>query len=148
MAFQTGMLFGLAKIQGDMVEPPDANFREDPMPRANRHCSFPGCLKPVKQNGRCSKHPFDRLTQAWSRQTDYGDRVPDAIKRFVLRRDNYTCRNCSRPGNEVDHIKPKFLGGGDNLDNFQVLCSACHSKKSSEEGHLALRMKRESALES
>lgn len=30
------------------------------------------------------------------------------------------------PAVEVDHIKPKALGGQDEWDNTQSLCSECH----------------------
>jgi 5-methylcytosine-specific restriction protein A len=44
------------------------------------------------------------------------------------------CRHCTgrglvTPAVEVDHIKPKALGGGDEWDNTQSLCKACHIEK-------------------
>lgn len=116
------------------------------MPRAQQHCSFPGCLKKISSNGRCSKHPHVRYTEAWSRNTDYGDRVPDPVKRTALRNANYTCQRCGGIGTDVDHIVPKHIGGLNGLNNLQVLCKICHGKKSSAEGHEALRVKRENIV--
>lgn len=44
------------------------------------------------------------------------------------------CNACDRlltPGTrwEIDHIVPLALGGADTDDNLQVLCSPCHSEK-------------------
>ncbi|WP_443019268.1 HNH endonuclease [Sphingomonas sp. 22R3R2A-7] len=44
------------------------------------------------------------------------------------------CRHCTErglvtPAVEVDHIKPKALGGEDLLENTQSLCKACHQEK-------------------
>jgi 5-methylcytosine-specific restriction endonuclease McrA len=34
---------------------------------------------------------------------------------------------------EIDHIKPHWDGGTDNIENLQVLCYRCHQQKSAEE---------------
>jgi 5-methylcytosine-specific restriction endonuclease McrA len=51
------------------------------------------------------------------------------IRQTVINRDG--C--CQRCGTEerltVDHIVPRVLGGDDNLNNLQVLCSHCNSSK-------------------
>lgn len=48
-------------------------------------------------------------------------------KREILERDNYRCVVCGRGVAEgvdlqIDHIRPKDLGGKNTLDNGQVLC--------------------------
>ena len=47
------------------------------------------------------------------------------------------CNLCGASGNEtkwdVDHKDPRFLGGGDDLDNLQILCPDCHASKTSLE---------------
>jgi hypothetical protein len=71
--------------------------------------------------------------------------APRGLRAEVLRRDGWQCRNCGwspgdpvpstptgRPlyrGLELDHRHPKSLGGPDNLDNFQVLCTTCNTRK-------------------
>jgi 5-methylcytosine-specific restriction endonuclease McrA len=51
------------------------------------------------------------------------------IRQRVIDRDG-CCQAC---GTEqmltVDHIVPRRLGGDDNMDNLQVLCSGCNSSK-------------------
>ena len=37
------------------------------------------------------------------------------------------------PATDVDHIKPKRLGGTDARGNLQSLCHECHSRKSAGE---------------
>lgn len=44
------------------------------------------------------------------------------------------CRPCTQagyvtPAVEVDHIIPKALGGRDEWDNTQSICSSCHKAK-------------------
>ncbi|WP_082746343.1 HNH endonuclease signature motif containing protein [Sphingomonas sp. CCH5-D11] len=44
------------------------------------------------------------------------------------------CRHCTvkglvTPAVEVDHIKPKALGGQDEWENTQSLCKPCHVEK-------------------
>jgi len=50
-----------------------------------------------------------------------------ALKRAILKRDNYLCVICGRGPKDgvelhVDHIKPKDLGGKATLENGQTLC--------------------------
>jgi superfamily II DNA or RNA helicase len=51
----------------------------------------------------------------------------------IKRRDNFTCQCCFRSGKgvklEIDHILPKSRGGEATVENSQVLCSECNSKK-------------------
>ena len=56
--------------------------------------------------------------------------IPEDMKRFVMRRDNYQCRSCgSELYPEIDHIIPFSLGGPTHPDNLQVLCRGCNSQK-------------------
>ncbi|WP_432077771.1 HNH endonuclease [Streptomyces sp. YPW6] len=71
--------------------------------------------------------------------------APRGLRAEVLRRDGWQCRGCGwspgdpvpitstgRPlyrGLEIDHIHPRSLGGPDSLDNFQVLCTTCNTRK-------------------
>lgn len=71
---------------------------------------------------------------------------PRGIRKAALERDGYRCRECGwKPGDpvperkgtgrpvfrtlEIDHIWPKSLGGPDDLDNYQVLCTTCNCRK-------------------
>jgi hypothetical protein len=71
--------------------------------------------------------------------------APRGLRAQVLRRDGWQCKGCGwspgdyippaptgRPlyrGLEIDHIHPRSLGGADSLDNFQVLCTTCNTRK-------------------
>lgn len=55
----------------------------------------------------------------------------------VIERDAFRCRKCGKPGTpstlEVDHIKPRFKGGCNEMWNLQTLCHDCHSRKTANE---------------
>jgi 5-methylcytosine-specific restriction endonuclease McrA len=53
---------------------------------------------------------------------------------------NRLCRDCFKKGivklaKYVDHIIQRKLGGSDENDNLQGLCSSCHNSKSAQEGN-------------
>ncbi|MCI4337143.1 MAG: HNH endonuclease [Thermoplasmata archaeon] len=58
----------------------------------------------------------------------------DSARRYVMRRDRYTCQGCGirarRRWLEVDHIQ-EIARGGPSLEyeNLQTLCRACHRTK-------------------
>ena len=53
-------------------------------------------------------------------------------------KQNNKCNTCGFELEEgkthVDHIKPKKDGGDDSLNNLQILCIPCHSKKNKKDG--------------
>lgn len=76
----------------------------------------------------------------WS-SSDRAGRLPagwDRLRRFILRRDRYTCQvrmaGCHTLANQVDHI----LAGDDHSpENLQAICTHCHGRKSAAEGNAA-----------
>ncbi len=53
-----------------------------------------------------------------------------------LHANHEPCARCSAPysiSHQVDHILALCLGGTDDLDNFQPLCTTCHYIKSAED---------------
>ena len=54
-----------------------------------------------------------------------------AVRRLVLIRDSYRCKQCKRAGRlEVDHVRPLNKGGDPwELSNLQTLCRGCHIAK-------------------
>lgn len=58
------------------------------------------------------------------------------VKLAAWNRAGGRCEDCGkkiRPGDgpEYDHSSPAFFGGAATLENCQVLCISCHSRKTS-----------------
>ncbi len=73
------------------------------------------------------------------RQAPSHDReIKDSIRRHVLRRDNYSCRECAWHIDEYNRADPRILelhhkrphveGGENTEDNLVVLCNVCHDE--------------------
>ena len=55
----------------------------------------------------------------------------DQLMLALIERDGYQCATCGTSDNiTIDHITPLSRGGSDDLDNLQLLCQSCNSKKS------------------
>ena len=68
-------------------------------------------------------------------------RVWARIRRRVLERDGYRCQHCGRAGRlEIDHRVRVEDGGGDEPENLQALCSACHIAKTRRENTQEMRV--------
>jgi 5-methylcytosine-specific restriction endonuclease McrA len=52
-------------------------------------------------------------------------RPRESVRQLVIDRDGGRCQICLGPGSEIDHKK----GSSNDLANLQVLCDACHNKK-------------------
>jgi hypothetical protein len=65
-----------------------------------------------------------------SPRTDKGVTLPAELREFVFERDNWSCLRCQSVSDlTVDHIRPRALGGTDDLPNLQTLCRSCNSSK-------------------
>ena len=54
--------------------------------------------------------------------------------RTVMRKAGYLCEICGdHAADEVDHIVPLHMGGGDHIGNKQAVCGKCHKTKSARE---------------
>lgn len=55
------------------------------------------------------------------------------IKKFLYQKQQHKCNGCGRelPIDlfDIDHIVPKACGGGDYLENYQLLCRTCNTTK-------------------
>ena len=100
---------------------------------AKRVCSHPGCTA-IADGSRCPKHPAKawQSTTTTRQERGYG-KAWDRIRASILLRDSWTCQVCSRVATDVDHIRNKARGGGDDPDNLQSLCKACHKAKTTKE---------------
>ena len=54
-----------------------------------------------------------------------------AVSRAVLKRDNYICWLCGRPGaNTADHVIPRSRGGATlDMNNLKAAHGVCNSRK-------------------
>ena len=57
-----------------------------------------------------------------------------ATRELVYQKYNGHCAYCGKElefkDMQVDHINPKYLGGNNNLDNFNPSCRSCNFRKS------------------
>jgi 5-methylcytosine-specific restriction endonuclease McrA len=63
-----------------------------------------------------------------SRERGYGH-AHRVRSRTVLDRDNHVCHWCGREASTVDHVRPKVLGGTDDLTNLVAACRSCNSAR-------------------
>jgi len=48
------------------------------------------------------------------------------IRKKTLKRDEFKCRKCGRPANDVHHIIPFSRNHNNHLTNLVTLCDGCH----------------------
>lgn len=59
--------------------------------------------------------------------------IPQIVKAKVFARCDFKCVYCSSEDNlQIDHIIPITKGGGDEIENLQILCKTCNVKKSNK----------------
>lgn len=83
-----------------------------------------------KATGKVHGQAYDRQK---TRGLHTGSKRWRAIRRQVLARDLYLCRDCGRYGDQVDHAD----GDSHNNDeaNLVTRCIRCHSRKTARETH-------------
>lgn len=59
-------------------------------------------------------------------------------RKLALARDAHRCQLripgiCTIDAREVDHIRPRAVGGGDELDNLRSVCRPCHISRGMDE---------------
>ena len=83
--------------------------------------------------------PVGSYLPAGTRQAPEHDRViPDYVRRQILKRDDYKCRDCgwnfekwnpSDPGHlEAHHIDPRAKGGENSMGHLITRCNICHGE--------------------
>ena len=51
--------------------------------------------------------------------------IPSDVRKAVYQRDGGRCVNCGGTGVEYDHVIPVSKGGGNSVNNIQLLCQEC-----------------------
>lgn len=74
-----------------------------------------------------SRSEMDRNRWRWSK-----------TRARVLARDRHRCQLaipgvCTVTATEVDHIRPRAIGGDDALDNLRSVCHRCHVSRGMDE---------------
>lgn len=111
--------------------------------RPLKPCAHASCVRyAIPGESRCEQHKIKPKT-GWGVRGGDGPPLPPwsqwrHIRTAVFRRDDYLCQVCKaqgimRPGNEVDHIKPRSQGGTEDMKNLQTICRQCHAAKTQNE---------------
>lgn len=127
----------------DRMDTPETGAQRlrHPMPdRPPRPCSSPGCPALVA-TGRCPTHQRALFAQQDAQRgtsTERGYGVAWRRLRAQVLAEEPLCRACASEGfvtaaEEVDHAKPKALGGTDARENLQALCARHNASKGDTE---------------
>lgn len=83
-------------------------------------------------NPMYGKKPWNKLypTKKWWEETEF-----IKLRKKCLERDNHCCVNCGATGIDLycDHKIPYRICKEHKLDNLQMMCGSCHSKKTVED---------------
>ena len=115
----------------------------------NRNWAFGNLLEHSKikiirhEKVKGDKSPFDGDLKYWGQRMAKGYTGLTKRQQSLLKRQRGKCNFCGKefiPADvgtlEVDHIKPKSLGGTNDLDNLQLLHGHCHDSKTVKDGSL------------
>lgn len=84
---------------------------------------------------RMAKFTKERGLSTWTGMLNF-DPIEESLRYEVLKRDRVCCL-CGATKDDsilqVDHIKPRSLGGTNDLSNLQTLCAPCNRGKSNRD---------------
>jgi predicted restriction endonuclease len=114
---------GVAEKNNDMYRLIDAEILSDEQVRTLADL----CERKI------SEFEKKRGDSVWSHRRRGHRPISGSVRYQVLSRAKFRCELCGIPADEknieVDHIRPKYLGGKNDLSNFQALCCSCNSAK-------------------
>lgn len=74
-------------------------------------------------------HPKSPPTELERKRNQFVSKSREYFSQLVIRDGGY-CAKCGRTERlTVDHIVPLAKGGENDLDNMQILCKSCNSRK-------------------
>ena len=92
----------------------------------------------TKNTGRPDLEIGVYLLEADRQSPEHDRLIPDPVKREVLRRDKYKCKNCGWSHKEWNRSDPRHLelhhiqfhaDGGQNIEeNLLTVCTVCHDE--------------------
>lgn len=93
------------------------------------------CGAPTTGASRCPQHTDRTRRQPW--RAGYDTPEYRANREQALQRDGWRCVRCGRGiadgvRVEVDHVIALSSGGGNDIDNLQVMCEMHHRDKTQE----------------
>jgi RNA-directed DNA polymerase len=105
--------------------------------RLINHAEIP-ITRQIKVKG--DRSPFDGDLCYWSSRLGKHPEMPSQ-KAYLLKKQKGKCVHCNmyfKDGDlmEIDHIKPKSLGGKNSIKNKQLLHRHCHDNKTANDGSL------------
>jgi RNA-directed DNA polymerase len=100
---------------------------------------YPHYQTPIKRytKVRGTKSPYDGDWLYWASRRGHQPGIPKRTA-FLLKRQKGQCARCElyfKPDDtlQVDHIVPAAQGGADGYDNWQLLHTHCHHRKTAQE---------------
>ena len=95
------------------------NFKD--IKNIKKKINFPFNIKKNKKNNKII-----------NKNTDKRPKIYEYIKNIIYDKQNDRCSLCIKSlgvGRIIDHIIPRYLGGIDNINNYQAICGTCNKWK-------------------
>lgn len=98
--------------------------------RAYKVCRIKDCPE-LTPFSLCPIHQKEEDSKRDKRRTRDRSRFNSSwkVKRTRYLRTHPWCVDCGQAANTVDHVVPLSKGGQDNENNYQSMCTSCHSRK-------------------
>ncbi len=95
---------------------------------------YNACVEWLLVNERCGNNSKVK-TPSFKSESVPPPEPSERDKNQVKKRDSYRCLCCGEENSgslQVDHIKSRYFGGDNSLDNLQTLCEICNRTKNTQ----------------